>query len=47
VVEAQVFGGYTFQELSEQSGESIDTLKARKRYAVKKLSGALRHWIDD
>jgi RNA polymerase sigma factor (sigma-70 family) len=45
VVEAQVFGGKTFRELAEASGESIDTLKARKRYAVQNLSKALRHWI--
>jgi len=47
VVEAQVFGGKTFAELSEATGESIDTLKARKRYAVKTLSRALRNWIGD
>ncbi len=47
VVEAQVFGGLTFREIAEESGESIDTLTARKRYAMKKLSRALRHWIDD
>jgi RNA polymerase sigma factor (sigma-70 family) len=46
VVEAQVFGGLTFREMAEASGESVDTLKARKRYAVEKLSRALRHWID-
>ena len=45
VVEAQVFGGRTFTELSELTGESIDTLKARKRYAVKNLSRALKSWI--
>ena len=47
VVEAQVFGGMTFREISEASGESIDTLTARKRYAMQKLSRALRHWIDE
>ena len=47
VVEAQVFGGRTFARLAEETGESIDTLKARKRYAVKNLSRALRHWISD
>lgn len=46
VLEAQVFGGMTFREISEKTGESIDTLTARKRYAIKKLSRALRHWID-
>ena len=46
VVEAQVFGGMTFREIAEATGESIDTLTARKRYAVRNLSRALRHWID-
>lgn len=47
VIEAQVFGGMTFREISEKTGESIDTLTARKRYAVQKLSHALRHWIEE
>jgi RNA polymerase sigma factor (sigma-70 family) len=46
VVEAQVFGGLTFREIAEATGESIDTLTARKRYAVRNLSRALKHWID-
>lgn len=46
VVEAQVFGGLTFREIAEATGESIDTLTARKRYALRKLSQALKHWID-
>jgi RNA polymerase sigma factor (sigma-70 family) len=47
VVEAQVFGGLTFREIAEATGESIDTLTARKRYALHNLSRALRHWIDE
>jgi RNA polymerase sigma factor (sigma-70 family) len=47
VIEAQVFGGKTFRELAEASGESIDTIKARKRYAVRNLSRALRRWIEE
>jgi RNA polymerase sigma factor (sigma-70 family) len=47
VVEAQVFGGLTFRELAEATGESIDTLTARKRYALRNLSRALRHWIEE
>ncbi len=47
VVEAQVFGGMTFREIAESTGENIDTLKARKRYALKNLTRALRHWIID
>jgi RNA polymerase sigma factor (sigma-70 family) len=46
VVEAQVFGGMTFAEIAEATGESIDALTARKRYALRNLSRALRHWID-
>ena len=46
VIEAQVFGGVCFREMAERSGENIDTLKARKRYAVSNLSKALAHWID-
>jgi RNA polymerase sigma factor (sigma-70 family) len=46
VVEAQVFGGLTFREIAAATGESINTLTARKRYAVRGLSRALRHWID-
>ena len=46
VVEAQVFGGLTFREIAEATGESIDTLTARKRYALHNLSRALRDWID-
>lgn len=46
VVEAQVFGGKTFKQIAEATGESIDTLTARKRYALQNLSRALRHWID-
>jgi RNA polymerase sigma factor (sigma-70 family) len=46
VVEAQVFGGMSFRQIAEATGESIDTLTARKRYAIRSLSRALRHWID-
>ncbi len=47
VLEAQVFGGLTFREIAEETGESIDTLTARKRYALRNLSRALRHWIEE
>jgi RNA polymerase sigma factor (sigma-70 family) len=47
VVEAQVFGGLTFRELAEATGESIDTLMARKRYALRNLTRSLRHWIEE
>jgi RNA polymerase sigma factor (sigma-70 family) len=47
VVEAQVFGEMTFKQIAAASGESIDTLTARKRYALRSLARALRHWIDE
>jgi len=47
VVEAQVFGGLTFREIAAVTGESIDTLTARKRYALRNLARALRHWIEE
>ena len=47
VIEAQVFGGMSFRQMAEATGESIDTLAARKRYALKHLSRALRHWIEE
>jgi RNA polymerase sigma factor (sigma-70 family) len=47
VVEAQVFGGMTFREIADATGESIDTLTARKRYAVRNLARALKHWIEE
>jgi RNA polymerase sigma factor (sigma-70 family) len=47
VVEAQVFGGLTFREIAAATGESIDTLTARKRYALRNLARALRHWIEE
>ena len=47
VVEAQVFGGQTFREIAQATGQSIDTLTARKRYALQNLSRALRAWINE
>jgi RNA polymerase sigma factor (sigma-70 family) len=47
VMEAQVFEDKSFRELAEATGESIDTLKARKRYALRNLSRALRRWIEE
>lgn len=46
ILEAQVFGGMTFREISQASGECIETLASRKRYAVKNLARSLRHWIE-
>ncbi|MGB8958287.1 MAG: RNA polymerase sigma factor [Candidatus Aminicenantales bacterium] len=46
VLLAQAVEGLTFRELAERTGASIDTLMARKRYAVKKLAAALIEWYD-
>ncbi len=47
VVEAQVFQGLTFREISERTGVGMDTLSARKRYALKNLAKVLRCWMED
>ncbi len=46
VIEAQVIDGFTFKEIAEMTGLSIDTLAARKRYAIKKLANSLEDWTD-
>ena len=46
VLRAQALEGRTFRELAEATGESIDTLMARKRYAIRKLAAALEYWMD-
>jgi RNA polymerase sigma factor (sigma-70 family) len=46
VVEAQVLDGRTFREIAEETGVSIDTLAARKRYAVRRLAVSLRDWFE-
>jgi len=46
VLLAQTVEGLTFRELAERTGTSIDTLMARKRYAIKKLAAALIEWYD-
>jgi RNA polymerase sigma factor (sigma-70 family) len=47
VIRAQALGGVAFRELAEATGVSIDTLMARKRYAMRKLAAALEYWMDD
>ena len=39
--------GFTFDEISRQTGENIKTLISRKRYAVKKLRARLGELYDD
>lgn len=47
VIEAQALGETSFRELSDRTGVPIDTLMARKRYAMKKLAAALAYWMKD
>jgi RNA polymerase sigma factor (sigma-70 family) len=47
VIRAQALGGVGFRELAEATGVSIDTLMARKRYAIRKLAAALEYWMED
>ena len=47
VIRAQALGEVGFKELAEATGVSIDTLMARKRYAMRKLAAALEYWMDD
>lgn len=47
VLRAQALDGVSFKELARRGGVSIDTLMARKRYAVRKLAAALEYWMDD
>jgi RNA polymerase sigma factor (sigma-70 family) len=47
VLQAQSLDGITFKELAERTAVSIDTLMARKRYAIRKLAAALEYWMDD
>lgn len=47
VIRAQALGGMGFRELAEATGVPIDTLMARKRYAIRKLAAALEYWMDD
>jgi len=43
VFERNEFHGVSFREMSEESGVNINTLLARKRYAVLHLRGRLQH----
>jgi RNA polymerase sigma factor (sigma-70 family) len=47
VIRAQALGEIGFKELADKTGVSIDTLMARKRYAIRKLAAALEYWMDD
>lgn len=42
----QVINGKTFRQISKESGESINTLLARKRYAVRFLQKRLKYLLN-
>lgn len=42
---AHELDGLSFREISEQTGENINTLMARKRYAVQRLQKGLREFL--
>ena len=44
---AHEFLGYSFKELAQQTGVSVNTLLSRKRYAVLHLRGRLQAIYDD
>jgi RNA polymerase sigma factor (sigma-70 family) len=44
---AHEFEGRTFKEMSERSGESVNTLMTRKHYAVLHLRGRLQRLYDE
>lgn len=46
VIEAQALAGIGFRELSERTGVPVNTLMARKRYAIEKLARTLRDWAE-
>lgn len=43
---AQAYEGKTFREIARRNGEPVDTVAARKRYAIRKLAAALEYWMD-
>jgi len=47
VIRAQALGEVGFKELAEATGVPIDTLMARKRYAIRKLAVALEYWLEN
>ncbi len=47
IIEAQALDGLTFRQISEKTGISINTLMTRKRLAVRKLTMAMKYWMDD
>jgi RNA polymerase sigma-70 factor (ECF subfamily) len=44
VVHLKIFEGMTFQEIADATGESINTIASRYRYAIEKMRGLLQEW---
>ena len=42
VVHLKIFEGMTFQEIADTTGESINTIASRYRYAIEKMRGMLQ-----
>jgi RNA polymerase sigma-70 factor (ECF subfamily) len=42
VVHLKIFEGMTFQEIADATGESINTVASRYRYAIEKMRGLLQ-----
>ena len=42
VVHLKIFEGMTFQEIADATGESINTIASRYRYAIEKMRGILQ-----
>jgi RNA polymerase sigma-70 factor (ECF subfamily) len=44
VVHLKVYEGMTFQEIADATGESINTVASRYRYALEKMRAHLQEW---
>ena len=47
VIVSQALGGETFQSISDRTGIAVDTLAARKRYALERLRAMLADYMED
>ncbi len=46
VIVLQVFGGLRFREIARHSGESVNTVKSRYRYGIRKLRSLLKGEVE-
>ena len=47
VIVTQALGGETFQSVSDRTGVPVDTLAARKRYALARLRSMLADYMEE